>query len=757
MTELLVAWVVCPALLVALFTGIGLGVAAVARGAIPLALVPLCGLAASAAVGGVLAALASGLILPALLALAAAGALAGRAHLRRPGWWALAVPAGAFTLYAAPVVLAGEATFAGYIKLDDTATWLALTDRIMDGGTNTDGLAASSYEATLAINFANGYPVGGFVPLGFAVAILGTDPAWLLQPYMALVGALLALALWDLVRRAIPAPPVRALVAITAACPALLVGFYLWGGVKEMLTALLVAAIAASAAATPAGFAWRSLLPLGVLGVGLVATASVGALLWALPALGLVVVRGLLGAPPGSRRIGLLGAALLATGGVGALLATGSGLSPFRDSFTNQADLGNLAGPLEPAQLAGIWPASDFRFDPGAEWFAFGLVALAVMAAIAGVADAARRRDTALALYPLGTAAVCAAVAVVASPWLDAKAFAIASPAVLLAAVTGMVRLRPLFRRMAVGGTALLVAGVGWSLVTQWGGANLAPRDQLVELEQLGERLAGGGPTLMTEYQPYGVRHFLRDADPEGASELRRRTVPLLDGGSAQKGRWVDTDELDPAAFSAYDALVLRRSPEQSRPPGEFELAWAGEFYELWTRDPDTSPALMRLPLGDGRTPVAVPRCAEVRALASQAPGGELLAARAPQAERTFPPRGGAWTASGNELEVWVKGSVRGAATLLLDSEPVAATRHELNNSGLYTSFGTVSPVRGRHHELRLDVGGADLHPGSAPDGTEPGRIVLRRPASDAALRRVPATDARALCRAVWDWVEVRR
>lgn len=112
---------------------------------------------------------------------------------------------------------------------------------------------------------------------------------------------------------------------------------------------------------------------------------------------------------------------------------------------------------------------------------------------------------------------------------------------------------------------------------------------------------------------------------------------------------------------------------------------------------------------------------------------------------------------SGKELEVWVEGSVRGAATLRLDGEPVAAVRHELNNSGLYTSFGTVDPVRGRRHELRLDRGGADLHPGSAPDGTEPGRMVLRRPASDTGLRRVPAAGARALCGTAWDWVEVRR
>src|SRR5207237_6956301 len=46
--------------------------------------------------------------------------------------WALAAAVGVYAAFAAPVVLSGAATFTGYIKLDDTATWLAITDRIMD-------------------------------------------------------------------------------------------------------------------------------------------------------------------------------------------------------------------------------------------------------------------------------------------------------------------------------------------------------------------------------------------------------------------------------------------------------------------------------------------------------------------------------------------------------------------------------------------------------------------------------------------------
>ena len=94
----------------------------------------------------------------------------------RGGWpspWLAAGLAAVFAVYAAPIVLSGSATFAGYIRLDDTATWLALTDRVMEAGRDIDGLAPSSYEATLFFNLADGYPVGAFIPLGVGRAVIG--------------------------------------------------------------------------------------------------------------------------------------------------------------------------------------------------------------------------------------------------------------------------------------------------------------------------------------------------------------------------------------------------------------------------------------------------------------------------------------------------------------------------------------------------------------------------------------------------------
>src|SRR5262249_33748419 len=167
--------------------------------------------------------------------------------------------------------------------------------------------------------------------------------------------------------------------------------------------------------------------------------------------------------------------------------------------------------------------------------------------------------------------------------------------------------------------------GVIVSNVLGYRDVNLAPRPQLAELEQIGKHIDGQGPTLMTEYNPYGARHFLRDADPEGASELRRRVVPLRSGGSLHKGEWGDTDSFQLGALLIYRTLVLRRSPAQSRPPLPFSLITAGSYYEVWQLPPGRlPPGLSVLPLGSITDPSEIAPCGDIRAFAARSPAGSL-------------------------------------------------------------------------------------------------------------------------------------
>ena len=169
---------------------------------------------------------------PLAAALAIAGLLLGPIRRSRPDLWALGTAIAVYAVFAAPVVLSGEATFAGYIKLDDTATYFAMTDRVMEHARDLAGLAPSTYEATLATTLAVGYPTGVLMPIGIGHALIGYDLAWIFQPYIAFLAAMLALSLYALLEPLVPLRPMRAFAAFVAAQPAILFGYSLWGGIK---------------------------------------------------------------------------------------------------------------------------------------------------------------------------------------------------------------------------------------------------------------------------------------------------------------------------------------------------------------------------------------------------------------------------------------------------------------------------------------------------------------------------------------------
>ncbi len=780
--DLLVAWLLFPLVLAALCGGCGLLVDRVAGGRLPVPLVFAGGFCVVVVAGQFLT-LADGtaeLTAPAVVVLALAGLLVGRGRRQLEGW-GLAAGVAVLAVYAAPIVLSGEPTIAGFIKLDDTATWLTLTDRLMEHGRDLDGLAPSTYEATLHFNLGDGYPVGSFVPFGVAAALLPTDPAWLIQPYIAFTAALLALALWSLASPLAERHGLRAATAVIAAQPALLFGYYLWGGIKEVAGAAIIATfacVAARLAERPAEL--RAALWPAVVAAALLGVLSTGGLVWlALPLVGIAVLLW--------RRAGaaIAAARLAAVGGAIAILSlpviiSGSLLPPTSSPLTDGGARGNLIEPLKAAQVAGIWPAGDFRLVPDDELVTYLLIAIAIAAAVAGLIWSVSSRRVAPTLYVAGTLAGCAVLVAVGSPWVGGKALATASPAIPFAAMLGagwmLARgLRPL----AIAAGALLAVGVVWSNALGYGGVSLAPHGQFADLERIGDRVAGQGPTLMTEYEPYGVRHFLRDSDPEGISELRRRTIPLRDGTTVPKGESADTDRIDPAALAVYRTLVLRRSPTQSRPPAPYRLIWRGEYYEAWQRPARPVAVLPRLGLGDRHDPYAVPRCDQVLALARQTDGGLVAAAGerpviVPLSATEYPrswstpatryapvPRSPGTISTRVSVErpatyeFWLGGSLRPQTELIVDGRSAGEIRGELNNDGGYVRLGSAELEPGAH-TVEVRIGGADLHPGSAGDAGEVGPLVVSSTdPSQTRLIRVRSAEARELCGRAWDWIEV--
>jgi hypothetical protein len=416
----------------------------------------------------------------------------------------------------------------------------------------------------------------------------------------------------------------------------------------------------------------------------------------------------------------------------------------------------------------GIWPAGDFRYDPSELGLTYVLIALVVVAAALGAFLAWRRRSYGLVLFLAAAGVGAAASAAVGSPWIDAKAFAIASPAFVLTSLAGAAMIYERGRRVeALVLIALIGGGVVWSNGLAYREAWLAPYDKLSELEDVGERIAGEGPTLMTEYEPYGVRHFLREADPEGASELRRRLVPQLDGTSLPKAVEADVDQLRLDGLLQYRTLVLRRSPLASRPPSAFRITWRGRFYEIWERRTDAPAIVTHVPLGAGGQPASTPRCAEIMRVAEQAGSSGQVAAvlRSPATvlslsetgvvfpQDSFEFRGTAELPAAGRYGVWVGGEFRGRVALEVGGRRLGDERHRLK-PGQFTLIRELDLPAGPQ-DVALAYGGPDSRPGSSGRAWFGlGPIALSRSTAERPVTYVSAANARSLCGKSLDWVE---
>jgi hypothetical protein len=733
--SLLVTWLLFPAVLGVLALGCGLLLERAAGVRVAGVLLAPLGVAVMVVVGEflTLGATTAPFVVPTVVALAAAGlgygAIRGRARRAALPFLTAAL---VFCAYAAPVVLSGQATFAGYIKLDDTATFLALTDRVMRHGLSLSGLAPSSYEATLSVNLGHGYPVGALLPFGIGRSLVGVDGAWVYQPYLAFLAAMLALVLYELSGRAVHSRPLRAVAAALAAQPALLYGFALWGGIKELAAAPMIA-LAAALAPSAAAQRGRGFLPLASALAALVGVLSVLGAVWLIApaAVALVfVMRGRMSAA----QIGVLAGtfALLA---LPTLMDARSFLSIGTTELRSGTVLGNLVRPLNKLQVLGVWPIGDFRFAPADLAVTHVLIAAVAVTALVGTVLAWRGRGWTFLLYVASAGLGCALVAALGSPWIVAKAYAIASPAFVLAAGVGCAGL--VARRRVTEGTVGLVAvagGVLWSNALAYHDVNLAPRQQLVELEQIGHRFAGDGPALMTEYQPYGVRHFLRALDPEGASELRRRQIPLRNGAVLSKGAYADLAAFQPSAVRIYRTLVLRRSPLASRPPATYRLVRSGQFYDVWQSAPTleavadpgtpcratrTLTGRMSSRLGGARVVVLGLGRVDHPSTWQAGAGGQVLYPSGPGVIRA---RIG--LPSAGRYSVWVGGSFRDRLTALVDGRAMGARTDQLNNAGQYTALGSVTLVAGVH-EVDLRYSSSVFAPGSGGAEYGMGPLVL--------------------------------
>jgi hypothetical protein len=613
---------------------------------------------------------------PAAAPVVAVGAAAGLARAWRRTRLAppvLVAAVGVLLIYGAPVILSGQASFLGYVRLDDTATWLAFTDQFFAHGRSLATLPTSTYNLLLSTNLTTaGYPAGAFMLPGIGHWITGIDAAWIFQPYLAVCAAALAMCAWELLAPVVPSGWLRAFVAFIAAQSALLFGYAAWGGIKELAAAFLLAlglAVTARALAAPSP-RLRASVPLAVAGAALIVTLGPGAAFYVAPAA--LAVFAVLAWRWGRRRervVGLLGAVPLTAALVLPSWLTLSSYLRVNGVFTSAtADhataYGNLTSALRAIQLGGIWIDGDFRNlpipGPPPSLVNHLLFYCVVAGALFALAWTLWQRSGGLALY-VGVA--LAAVAILSLrgtvPWVMGKSLAISSPAVLLAGMTGGAILFSRERiAYVIPGVALLGAiagGVLWSNYLQYHNVTLAPRARLAELQKIGTMIAGRGPTFFNEYEIYGDRHFLRAAAPVEPAEYRpgpQLDLPTLGGALLTDPAWADLDAFALSTLAPFRSLVVRVGPTESRPPSIFKEVYAGRYYELWQQPATpTTRVIEHVGLGDTAThpycgnasnqahgylcaitPAAVASCPQVLGLAATAAAdhGELVAYERP-------------------------------------------------------------------------------------------------------------------------------
>jgi hypothetical protein len=790
----LIAWLLFPLVLAALALGCGLLLQrAAGSAALPNGLLLPAGIAVIvvASLFPPLFESTAFLATPLVVALAAIGyGVAWPFEKLRPDWWGLGAAAVTYVAFGAPVLAAWRETFLGYIKLDDTATYLAMLDRFLGHGYNVSGLAASTYARTLETSLSTGYPMGSLMPLGVGHTLLSTDTAWLWQPYLSFLAAMVAVGIYALAAPIVRGRPLRALAAATAASAALLYGYALWGGIKELSEAFLLVLIAALLPAFLRAPGVRSALPLAIAAAATVGVQSAAGAAWlAVPALIAAVA---LARRPDRRASAWAAGGLVVAALVLAIPTLSAATMSFghTGAFTSGSEYGNLAcngvrQPLDWTQIFGIWPTGDFRCGPVRTDVTGVLVALVVLGAILAIVVAWRRRGLELLTYAITALVASSFFWWRGSPWIGGKAIAIASPLCLSLALIAAGWVFEQGRRVeAVLAIAAIVFGVAWSDSLAYHDAFLAPNARLSELEAIGNRFAGQGPALEQDYDPYGARHFLRKLDAEATSELRFHPILLRTGQVLQIGATADLDEIALPDLLYYRTLVIRDAPSTSRPPSIYEQVAAGRHYQVWQRPVSGFPQIVEhLSLGDRFHAAAVPKCSDVLRLAQEAgPTGRVaavirpsniavdLSGAPPGTEGGYGETAGLEDPSGSaswqiqltapatgDYEIGIDGSFRSRLELLVDGHKVASDRNVQNWPGNYEPLATVQLGKGTHRlEFRYD--GPDINPGSAGSGYFGlGPVIVGRAGPGLPVTYVKPANARSLCGKSLDWVEAVR
>ena len=497
---------------------VGMAIAAVAGGAdrerpLPVDwLAPAYGIGALLVIAGVAARLpgrtvtAAGALLmaPAVAAWFLRGRISGVREAAT-----LAAPVVAITVAATclPFALAGEVGILGVgLVNDDMASHLIIADYVTDPA------------GTVPSFVKGGYPIG---PHAVVAAVATGTGVGLVEAFagltlvLAAVLGLLGLGiLADLPRGR------RILGACLIALPYLGAAYLAQGAFKEPLQAILLIGFAlclarliglgVPGAAGVADDADREpttahpllrVLPLGILAAASVFNYSLPGLLWVGAVGGAVVLARLLLVKPRpqlpegwARKLapyaaGVVVVVALATAQEWSRIADFSRLEALNpDRFGSE--LGNLRQALSPLEALGIWPSGEYRVSatsgslPAPAFYLGAAIALAAL--VLGLLRSRRNQGLTLAGTLVAVLAVWGLAALFSSPYIAAKALAIAAPVAMAIALRGTLGARG--PALALGVVFVLGAGLSSFLVLRQ--SPVGPDDHSQQIESLREIVA---------------------------------------------------------------------------------------------------------------------------------------------------------------------------------------------------------------------------------------------------------------------------
>ena len=792
--DLLAAWLLFPLTLVVTAAGVGLLAERLVGVELPAGLTAPFGVCASIGLLMPVYRLGFGADVgaPVLVLVAGAGLLLHRTSLRRQaqrvlGGWAGVAALAVLVLYMAPAALTGGWTWVGYNFVNDTAFHFVLTDWIGRHGFSQDvGSRTTTSEVVLSY-LGTAYPLGTHVHIATLCALTATPVAVVFQTYVAMLGVAICLGLAALARQAGLGAPQASVVGAVGAAANLTYNYAQQGNVKEMgILMALVCAVAIGGripgSAAPARLA-------ALTGVALAAALSVfgfGGVPY-MGLVGLVLLIAMLVSPGGAASLRRLpptivaGALVLGLAALPALTTVQTSSRSLQGTFAaagKETELAQLARPLPALESAGIWLNGDYRLPVhgDAYWIMSAGIVLVLVAGAGALAVLLWRRTWGPALLLIVTLGVALAASPRTSPYGDGKLLAILAPAIVSLGMTGAFMVA---RRSRVPGIVLAVAIGGlvlYSDALSYHEVRLAPTSRMDDLSDIGERYAGRGLLLQSEYEEFG-KYFMREARINAGTEAITGSFVQLRGPGDFFGRSFDLDEETLAYVEGFPYLLVRRKGNASRPPADYVLDYRNRSYEVWRKRAGPH-VLEHLPLGSRLLADGFPSCGDVRALARRArPGQRLLAAARPESTAydfaASPTRPREWTpdvekpgwalmsapardtgvvrVAGGTYIPWLSGSFGRRMEIRIDGRTVGSVKG-INTPGGALATQPVELAPGRHTVEVIRRKGS-FGPG---DGARSaiGALVLAAEGEHRLVTVAPRDAERRLCGRGWDWIE---